>query len=122
MAKGNPNPKKKFVAGNTAAVGKGRPPLDPEIKEIASNTKLDISRAYFKISKMSILQAEKYKPETILEAGMLKVFENFIRKGYVDQMCRIWAEVHGKPRETFELTGNNGGPLIVYLDKQDENL
>ena len=109
-----------FQKGESGNPG-GRPKTPEEIKLIRSYTKNDIALAYYKFAQMKISEAEEYEPENLLEAGILKCFSDFIGTGKTDQIRHIWAEVHGKPRETVDL-GISGGMKIVYLDKQDADL
>ena len=97
----NPNPLNKFQPGNP---GGGRPKLPEEIKEIRSSTKIDILCGYYKIAQMTLEQAKEYKPENLLEAGIMKCFSDFIHTGKTDQIRHVWAECHGKPKESIDIT------------------
>jgi hypothetical protein len=95
----------KFKEGQSGNPG-GRPKLPPEIKEISKQTKPAIIEAYWKISNIDPKKAQNFKPKTLLEAGILKCMADFIKTGKTSEVSRIWAECHGKPRESIELGGS----------------
>jgi hypothetical protein len=102
-----------FKPGNKG--GPGKPKLPEEIRLIATHTKQDIIDAYFRLSRLTPAQAGKYKAKTVLEMGILKCFHDFTRTGRTDQMRHLWAECHGKPKESVELNIPNI-PVSIYIN------
>ncbi len=90
-----------FKKGNPG--GPGRKKLPPEIRELSAQTKPAIIEAYFYLSTMSIDRVQTYKPKTMLEAGIMKCLLDFMRTGRTAEISRIWAECHGRPKESVEL-------------------
>jgi hypothetical protein len=86
----------------------GRPKLPPEVREIKLHTKADIIQAYYKISMMPEKEAKEYIAATVLEAGILKCFDDFVRTGRTDQVKHLWAECHGKPSESVSVDIHSG--------------
>lgn len=101
MANKNPNKKTRFKDGNKG--GPGRTPLPEAIREISNHTKTDIINAYYRCSQMGLKEAAQYQPITLLEAGIMKCFADFIHTGKTDQIRHIWAECHGKPKESVDV-------------------
>jgi hypothetical protein len=102
-----------FKPGNKG--GPGKPKLPEEIRQIALHTKQDIIDAYFHLSRLTPEQAGKYKPKTILEEGIIKCFNDFSKTGRTDQMRHLWAECHGKPKESVDLNIPNL-PVSIYIN------
>ena len=99
MAKGFKSGGRNFKKGEG-----GRKPLPPEIKVIANQTKPAIIEAYWKIINIHPDNIGDFKPETLLETGILRTVIDFVKTGKVDQIRHIWAECHGKPKESMELS------------------
>lgn len=104
-----------FKPGETGNPG-GRPKLPDDVRAIRASTKEDIIRAYYTFASMSIDEANEYKPRNLLEAGVLRCFSDFITTGKTDQIRHIWAEVHGKPAQAFELSGADGKELNLVIN------
>ena len=94
---------------------KGRPALPEEIKEISRQTKPEIIAAYWKFSRMtkSELSATESGSLTLLELGVKKVMENFSRNGKTDQIRHLWAECHGKPKESLDVNMPGAKRIII---------
>jgi len=99
-----------FKKGNG---GGGRKPLPPEVREISNATKPAIIEAYWKISNLPVSEIQAFKPATLLEAGILRCLAAFAKDGKTDQISRIWAECHGKPKESIDL--NQTGDMSVKV-------
>jgi hypothetical protein len=99
---------------------KGKPPLPDVIKDMTRETKPAIIEAYYKISNLSPEKVDDYKPKTMLEKGILKTVKEFTRNGKTDQIRHIWAECHGKPKETQEHTGKIEKHITVNYVKHTD--
>jgi hypothetical protein len=106
----NKNPVNKFQKGNQLG---GRKPLPADIRAISNATKPQIIEAYWNIASLQIDAITKYKPKNILEAGILRCFVEFTKNGKTDQICRIWAECHGKPKESIDVTMPGAKRIII---------
>jgi hypothetical protein len=91
---------KSGVSGNPG----GRKPLPEDVKAIATSTKPQLIRTYWKFANMSLSEVKNYKPENLIESGILNCLKIFAASGSTDQIKYIWAECHGKPRETIDAT------------------
>lgn len=101
MAKGRKTGGRDFQKGNKHG---GRPQLPDEIKSITRDTKPQVIAAYWKISNLTPAQADKYKPTNYIESGILKTLKEFARTGKTDNIRHLWAECHGKPRESVDIS------------------
>lgn len=100
--------------------GGGRKPLPPEVREISNATKPAIIEAYWKISNLPVSEIQAFKPATLLEAGILRCLAAFAKDGKTDQISRIWAECHGRPKESIDL--NQTGHVVIHIDNDDAKL
>jgi len=107
--------KGQFKAGKSGNPG-GKKPLPEDIKIIANSTKPAIITAYHKLSNMRVSEADKYEPANLLESGIKTCLQDFSKTGKTDQVRHIWAECHGKPKETSEITVPEG-IQIVFSNK-----
>ncbi len=98
-----------FKKGNKSG---GRPPLPAHIKEIIRGTKPQIIEAYWKIANMPLDKIKDYKPQNLLEAGTLKCLMEFAKTGKTDYIYRLWAECHGRPKESIDFD--------VYLKAENQ--
>lgn len=105
--------KTSFKRGNPG--GPGRKPLPPEIRALSNQTKPAIIDAYYRLSTMSLAAVQVYKPQNILEAGILKCLADFAKSGRTSEVSRIWAECHGKPKETVDMLIPNL-PVSIYIN------
>jgi hypothetical protein len=116
MAKGKKTGGRDFKKGEG-----GRKPLPPEIKAISNATKPQIISAYWKIANLSVESVREFKPENLIEAGIMKCVLDFAKTGKTSDICKIWAECHGRPVESHDIKSD--GPIeIVFrsVDKMDE--
>lgn len=94
--------KTSFKKGNP---GGGRKPLPKEIRELSAKTKPAIIAAYWKLSNMNLTQIEALDPGkmTMIEAIIARCLVRAYKSGQTGELSRIWAECHGKPKESVEL-------------------
>ena len=111
--------KGRFAKGSNGS-SPGRPKLPDVIKDMTRETKPAIIEAYYKISNLSPEKADHYHPKTLLEKGILKTVKEFAQKGKTDQIRHIWAECHGKPKETQEHTGKIEKNITVNYVKSTD--
>jgi hypothetical protein len=107
MATGKKTGGRGFKKGQSGNPG-GRPALPDEIKAITRETKPQIIEAYYKLATMPFSDFKSYKPITAIEAGIQKCLKKFSTSGKTDQIRHIWAECHGKPKETIDAKVNIG--------------
>lgn len=94
---------------------KGRPALPEVIKEMTRETKPDIIAAYYKFSRMTKAEeaALDQSSLTLLELGIKKALDTFAKTGRTDQVRHIWAECHGKPKESIDVTMPGAKRIII---------
>jgi len=117
MAKGKKTGGRDFPKGHTYG---GRKALPEEIRVMAGELKPEFIRAYCKLSQLSFTEAKQYKPESTIEAGILKCLLNFAQTGRTDQIYKIWDQTHGKPKESIDISsGNDIHKVIVKFVGKD---
>jgi hypothetical protein len=109
MANYKPN-KGSFQKGNP---GGGRKRLPEDIRAISNSTKPQIITAYWKIASLPLDAVTKYKPDNILEAGILRCLAEFAKSGKTDQIRHLWAECHGKPKESLDVNMPGAKRIII---------
>lgn len=111
-------PKTAFKKGQSGNPG-GRPALPEEIKKITRETKPQIIAAYYKLAVMPVDAFREYQPDTMIEAGIKKCIREFAKTGKADQIRHVWAECHGKPKETIDLFTPEGIDITITRVKVD---
>ena len=82
------------ISGNPG----GRKKLSPEIREMKGRAKEDLIIAYSFLSEMNPQRFLKYKPKTIIEAGMKTAIAEFAKTGKALEISKVWEYVLGKPQ------------------------
>lgn len=102
-----------FKKGNPG--GPGRTRLDVDILEIRKSAREELCAWYAHFVKLSPEQRRNLKPSEypLLASGILKSLQKFARSGHWKQIEYLVNQVIGKPRESLELTGKDGGPVEV---------
>lgn len=96
--------------------GPGRPRLDVDILAIRKSAREELCAWYAHFVKLSPEQRKHLKPSEypLLASGILKSLQKFARSGHWKQIEYLVNQVIGKPRESIELTGKDGGPVELH--------
>ena len=98
MAKGKKTGGRDFKKGEG-----GKKPLPEVIRQKSAETKPQIIDAYHTIAQLTPEEKNTYQPRTLIEEGILKCVKDFTKTGKTTEIRHIWAECHGKPKESVDV-------------------
>ena len=95
--------------------GPGRPKLSVDLLAIRQSAREELCAWYAHFVKLSPEQRRNLKPSEypLLASGILKSLQKFAQSGHWKQIEYLMNQVIGKPRESVEITGKDGGPMEV---------
>lgn len=99
--------------GKGSKAGPGRPRLDAETYAIRTAARKELCAWFHHFAFMELNQAKQIKADELplLAAGIYRSLLKFSRSGHWSGIEYLMNQVIGKPRESVELTGPDGGPI-----------
>lgn len=117
---GNPKPVPKFQKGNK--LGKGRPPIPPEVKAARkfnkSEFELSVNRIFFlSVDKLrELISKEGLKTTTVMDAIIARIALKGIEKGTTDELNYFMERLVGKVADNLNVNDNSGhGALMAFI-------